>query len=236
MKQRNAILLAACIALLCVAGCATVPDQPQSTEPPTETRLEKIKEKIKETQKKLDAAADKYFPQVPEKRLGKSTPGVRFGYAYDFKTQPGSKLIVLMKIPICMEQRDEIISYTKRSDNAAGVAAVLATPLILSAPVLVDPVYFIEKGLDKSRKKTVEKVGTLTTGKIMLCGKKEPAPQETLVVQSSIDMELVYLETDSQGQFSLADVFASAGDAPYLNIFIQQDESAYYLTTMFPHK
>ena len=232
MRPPKAILLFASLALLGIVGCATVPDPPEQTK----TRLENEKEDTTTTPNKLRAVADKYFPQVPEKRLGKGTPGERIGYAYDFKTQPGSDRIVLLKIPMCMEERDKMIAYTKRSDNAAGVAAVLATPLILSAPVLVDPVYFIEKGLDKSRNKTVEKVGTLNTGRLMLCGEKEPAPRETLIVQSSVDMELVYLETDPQGQFSLTDVFSSAGDAPYLNIFIQQDESVYYLTTMFPHK
>lgn len=238
MKQRKFLLTAVCIAFLGISGCVTVPDQTQPAENrvETETRLEKVKKKLQETGKKLDATADKYFPQVPEKQLGERTPGMRVGYAYDFKTRPNSDIITLLKIPMCAETRDEMISYTKRSDNAAGIAAVLATPLILSAPVLVDPVLFIERGLAKSRHKTVEKTGTVTTGKLMLCGEKEPAPGETLVVQSAIDMELIHLETDPQGQFSLADIFSAAGDAPYLNIFIQQDESVYYLTTMFPHK
>lgn len=160
-------------------------------------------------------------------------PGVRIGYAYDFTKQPGTNKLVLLKIPMCLEKKDELISYTDRASNAAGIAAVLATPLILSAPVLVDPVFFIEKGLAKSRNKTTEKTGSRITGRVLLCGEKVPAPGETLIVQSAGDRELIYLQTDPQGQFSLIDIFAKAGDSSYLNIFIRQEDSAYYLTTIF---
>jgi hypothetical protein len=229
MNKMNMILIFFLIAMQTITGCATVSGQPENVE----TRIEKVKEKIDETQQKLDAAADRYFPQVPEKHLGKSVPGVRVGYAYDFTRHPDTHHHVLLKIPMCLEKRDEFISYTDRASNAAGVAAVLATPLILSAPVLVDPVFFIEKGLAKSRIKTTEKTGTLTTGRVMLCGEKEPAPGETLIVQSAEDMALIYLQTDAQGKFSLKDIFSKAGDSSYLNIFIRQEDAAYYLTTIF---
>ncbi len=213
------------IALQYLTGCATAPNT-QTTDTNT-PRLEKVKEK-------LDAAADQYFPQVPEKSLGKSIPGEPIGYAYDF-SRPSDKNgdMVLLKIPMCMEKRDQFISYTDRASNAAGAAAVLATPLILSAPVLVDPVFFIERGLKKSRKKTVERTGTLSTGRALLCGKKEPAPGETLIIQSTGDMPITYIKTDNQGRFSMDDIFAKAGDSPSLNIFIKQENSAYYLTTIF---
>ncbi|RJP79448.1 MAG: hypothetical protein C4522_10060 [Desulfobacteraceae bacterium] len=235
MNKINTILILCLIALHTITGCATLSGQPENAETRTEaeTRIEQVKEKLHETQQKLDAAADKYFPQVPEKHLGKSMPGVRVGYAYDFIRQPDTHHHVLLKIPMCLEKRDEIISYTDRASNAAGVAAVLATPLVLSFPVLVDPVYFIDKGMAKSRIKTIEKTGTLTTGRAMLCGEKEPAPGETLIVQSAEDMELIYLQTDRQGKFSLKDIFSKAGDSSSLNIFIRQEGSAYYLTTIF---
>ncbi|MBA4367258.1 MAG: hypothetical protein C0403_06425 [Desulfobacterium sp.] len=218
-------LLVFVIALQYLTGCATAPNtQENDTNKP---RLQKVKEK-------LDAAADKYFPQVPDKSLGKSMPGEPIGYAYDFM-KPSDKTgnLVLLKIPMCMEKRDQFISYTDRASNAAGVAAVLATPLILSAPVLVDPVFFIERGLKKSRNKTIEKTGTLSTGRALLCGEKEPAPGETLIIQSTGDMPLTYIKTDNQGRFSINDIFSKAGDSPSLNIFIKQENSSYYLTTMF---
>ncbi len=212
------------ITLQYLAGCATAPNTQEITNPP---RLEEVKEK-------LDAVADKYFPQVPEKSLGKSMPGERIGYAYDFnKPSDKSGTMVLLKIPMCMEKKDEFISYTDRASNAAGAAAVLATPLILSAPVLVDPVFFIENGLKKSRNKTVEKTGTLRTGRALLCGEKVPAPGETLIIQSTGDMPITYIKTDNKGRFSMDAIFSKAGDSPSLNIFIKQENSSYYLTTIF---
>jgi hypothetical protein len=217
-------LLVFVISLQYLTGCATAPVVKEGTTPP---RLEEVKEK-------LDAAADQYFPQVPEKSLGKSMPGEPIGYAYDFnKPSDKSGAMVLLKIPMCMEKKDEFISYTDRASNAAGAAAVLATPLILSAPVLVDPVFFIERGLNKSRNKTVEKTGTLSTGRALLCGKKEPAPGETLIIQSTGDMPITHIKTDSKGRFSMDAIFAKAGDSPSLNIFIKQENSSYYLTTIF---
>jgi hypothetical protein len=230
MKKSYFTLAVFLISLQYLTGCATIPDQPEEKE----TRLEKVKKKISATKQKLDAAADKYFPQVPDKILGKSFPGVRIGYAYDLKKQTHmTDKYLLLKIPMCAEKREQFISYTNRADNAAGVAAVLATPLVLSAPVLVDPLFFIEKGLAKSRNKTVEKTGTIRTGRVLLCGEKESAPGETLIIQSSGDTSLIYLQTDTQGQFDLHDIIARTGDSPYLNIFIKQDNASYYLSTIF---
>jgi len=224
MKRVCLPMLVLFIILQYLTGCATAPNMQEETNPP---RLEGMKEK-------LNAAADKYFPQVPEKSLGKSMPGERIGYAYDFnKSSDKSGDMILLKIPMCMEKKDEFISYTSRENNAAGAAAVLATPLILSAPVLVDPVFFIERGLTKSRNKTIEKTGTLSTGRALLCGKKEPAPGETLIIQSTGDMPITYIKTDSKGRFSMDDIFSKAGDSPSLNIFIKQENSSYYLTTIF---
>lgn len=218
------------ISLQYLTGCATIPDQPEKKE----TRLEKVKKKINDAKQKLNAASDKYFPQVPDKILGKSVPGVQIGYAYDLKKQPNmTGKYLLLKIPLCAEKRDEFISYTSRADNAAGVAAVLATPLVLSAPYLIDPVVLIDRGLDKSRNKTVEKTGTLRTGRTLLCGEKEPAPGETLIIQSSGDATLTYLQADAHGQFDLHEIISKTGDSPYLNIFIKLENSSYYLSTIF---
>ncbi|MFZ5569305.1 MAG: hypothetical protein ACOZF0_02790 [Thermodesulfobacteriota bacterium] len=163
---------------------------------------------------------------------GKKVMGETVGYLFNLKPMPRSdQRYLLTKRPYCAEEMEELTVSRDPRDEAAGMAATVSAPLALVFPRIGQPL--IMSAFEKSRNETVQKTGTIRTGKVASCGSPEPAPGEALFIQSADMKTLLHTTSDTSGILDLAPVIRTSGDAPYLNVFIDNGGSVFFVATVF---
>ncbi|MBW1895120.1 MAG: hypothetical protein JRI91_15730 [Deltaproteobacteria bacterium] len=175
------------------------------------------------------ASANKSY--VTEITDGESIPGETAGYIYNFSKKASSETYLLSKRKYCFEEVEKLAHERKRSQDVSGVATTVLLPIGIAFPVLGPPV--LSKGFEKSRGETVEMTWTVDTGRIMPCGEYEPAADEMLVLMTSEMKIIKNIHSDKNGLINLNKVIASAGSALYINVFIEHEDSVYFVATKY---
>ncbi len=163
---------------------------------------------------------------------GDAVMGEKVGYHFDLEEKADQDhRYLLTKSPYCTEQIEELTVFRDRRKHIGGAAAVVAAPFIIAFPRVGGAL--IMTGLDKSREEKVLKTGIITTGKVIPCGAAEPAPGETVFIQSA-DMKIKqHLQTDAEGILDLSAIVQEGGGALYFNLYIDNGDSVFFITTIF---
>lgn len=165
---------------------------------------------------------------------GEKTAGKQMGYVFDVRPhREKPHIFLLRKSPFCAEEVEEYVVKRNKGDDVLGVAATAAVPLALIFPRVGQPI--VGAALDKSRDQKTESAGTVSTGKIVACGDPEPAPNEKVIIQSPDAGVVKQLQTSAEGILDVSPV-TGAGSNGYINVFIDNGDSAFYVTTLFLNK
>ncbi len=180
----------------------------------------------------LGSCAGQPLVTPTETKKGGTVMGEKVGYLFDLAPIPRSdRRYLLTKSPYCAEQLEELTVYRDSRTELGGAVATVASPLALVFPRIGQPL--IMSGLEKSRNETVKTTGTIRTGKVVSCGSPEPAPGEVLFIQSAEMKILQHLTSDAEGFLDLASIIRNSGDESYLNVFIDNGDSVFFVTTIF---
>lgn len=162
---------------------------------------------------------------------GESIPGETAGYIYNFSKKGNSDSYLLTKRKFCFEEMEKLAYERKRTQDVRGAAATVLAPIGIIFPRVGQPL--VMRGFEKSRGKTIEKIGTMNTGRIMPCGEDEPAAHEAIILMTS-DMEMVRdITSDADGIIRLNKDIAKVDNAFYVNVFIEHEESVYFVGTNY---
>lgn len=163
---------------------------------------------------------------------GQKVMGEKVGYVFALSEQSTENhRYLLTKSPYCAEQVEELTVFRDRRKNIGGAVATVAAPLALVFP-RIGPA-LIMSALERSRDEKVKKTGTISTGKVTSCGPAEPAPSENLFIQSSEMKISQHLQTDAEGMLDLTPIIQASGDDLYLNLYIDNGDSVFFVTTIF---
>jgi len=168
---------------------------------------------------------------VAEITDGIAAPGESAGYVYQLKRKGNSHTYLLGKRKYCYEEVEKIAHERKRSQDVSGAATTVLLPLGIVFPRVGQPI--LDAGFEKSRGEKTETVGSEKTGRIMPCGDYVPAAGEAIVILTSESNVIGNIRSNGNGVIDLAAVAASDKNAVYLNVFIQQRGSAYFVATAY---
>jgi len=169
-----------------------------------------------------------YITEVTD---GKAVPGESAGYIYQLLRKANTNTYLLSKRKYCFEEMEKIAHERKRSQDVSGAATTVLLPLGIVFPRIGQPL--LDTGFEKSRGEEVEKIGKVKTGRIVPCGEYEPAPNEKILIMTSETKVIKNIQSDANGVIDLTKVVSSEKNALYVNVFIEQDDSAYFVATKY---
>ena len=168
---------------------------------------------------------------VTEVTDGETLPGESVGYIYQLKRKGNSYTYVLGKKKYCYEEIEKIAHERKRSQDVSGAATTVLLPLGIVFPRVGQPL--LDTGFEKSRGENEEAIGSEKTGRIMPCGDYIPASGENIVVMTSDSKVIENIQSNKNGVIDLTGIASTEKSAVYLNVFIQQRGSAYFVATAY---
>jgi hypothetical protein len=168
---------------------------------------------------------------VSEVTDGKAVPGESAGYIYQLLRKANTNTYLLSKRKYCFEEMEKIAHERKRSQDVSGAATTVLLPLGIVFPRIGQPL--LDTGFEKSRGEKTEKIGKVKTGRIVSCGEYVPAPGEKIVLMTSESKVIRNIQSNANGVIDLSNVVSSEKNAIYVNLFIKQVGSAYFVATTY---
>lgn len=168
---------------------------------------------------------------VAEVTDGKPVPGESAGYIYQLSRKANTNTYILSKRKYCFEEMEKIAHERSRSQDVSGAATTVLMPLGIVFPRIGQPL--LDRGFEKSRGERAEKIGKVKTGRIVPCGEYGPAPGEKILLMTSETKVIKNIQSNANGVIDLANVVASEKNALYVNVFIEQKDSAYFVATKY---
>lgn len=168
---------------------------------------------------------------VAEVTDGKAAPGESAGYIYQLSRKANTSTYILSKRKYCFEEMEKIAHERTRSQDVSGAATTVLIPLGIVFPRIGQPL--LDTGFEKSRGESVEKIGKVKTGRIMPCGEYVPAPKEKIIIMTSESKVIGNIQSNANGVIDLTKVVSSEKNTLYINVFIEQDDSAYFVATKY---
>lgn len=168
---------------------------------------------------------------VAEVTDGKAVPGESAGYIYRLLRKANTDTYILSKRKYCFEEMEKIAHERKRSQDVSGAATTVLLPLGIVFPRLGQPV--LDTGFEKSRGESVEKIGKVKTGRIVPCGEYGPAPGEKILLMTSESQVIRNIQSNANGGIDLTNIVSSEKNTLYINVFIEQDDSTYFVATKY---
>ena len=168
---------------------------------------------------------------VAEITDGSTAAGESVGYVYQLKREGNAHTYLLGKRKYCYEEVEKVAHERKRAQDVSGAATTVLLPLGIVFPRVGQPI--LDAGFEKSRGEQTETIGSEKTGRIMPCGDYMPAPGEPIVVMTSDSKVIGNIRSNENGVIDLNTVAASEKNAVYLNVFIEQKGSAYFVATAY---
>lgn len=162
-------------------------------------------------------------PPEMEVEPGEKVAGSPAGFHYKMEREGNE--FDLQRTPLCREIAENKEVYKKRVRGV--IFAVCEIPIFGLG--LVD---WAVAGAIANSSETTWKITREKTGKVIVCGRDEPAAGKKIILQLSDASLLPPVITDDKGGFNLDKSIKSARGYDYINMFLKYDDRIDYLSTI----
>lgn len=162
------------------------------------------------------------YPPVEETRKGDVRPGSQIGHHYVISEEKGG--LLLQKEPLCVQEVQVI--NVKRKQLHGVIPAVIEIPFfgLGIADLVVAGTY---------TRATIEETdgGYVKGNQVLACGDLAFAPNEELILQFPVSLEVRRVTTDEKGMIPLNVVQSFPGGETRFNVFVKLKEGPSFVRT-----